>query len=305
MSVATLLQNVKDGYGTRIGEWSRTNYYRLARTTPLGRVHQQLRLRHHKRRYGVNSAFMFRSVEFEINSMCNRRCPYCPNVADRRPPGYMQESLFRKVVDELGSMGFDGRISYHFYGEPLLDKRLPRLVEYTTRVAPLSDSEIYSNGDFLTLEVFRSCLKVGVDNFLITQHDNCLPSNLQRILDSSSAEEKHHIAIRFAKDRYMINRSGLIKTLTRVDEPYTIPCDWPLTSIVITMTGNVVLCCNDYYETEVIGNVNGQTLRDIWTDSRFERYRSALSRGDRTVSKLCAVCDHVPEHQHRSRIVPS
>lgn len=280
-------------------------YFHLAQTTVLGRLHQQLRVRHHQHRYGVRSEFMFRAIEMEINSMCNRKCGYCPNVTDKRPAGYMEERLFEKIIDELASIDFDGRISYHFYGEPLLDKRLPRFVEQSKQKVPKSSTEVYSNGDFLTLELFRDYVSRGLDNFLITQHDNVVPPNLQRILDETTEQEKKHIVIRFAKDRYLINRSGLIKTMEAVKQPLKMPCDWPLTSMVITLSGNVVLCCNDYYETEVIGNVNTQSLREVWTDQRFENFRKALSKGDRTVSHLCADCDYVPGERTLHRIVPS
>ena len=280
------------------------SYYHLARTTLLGRLHQFLRIWHHQHRYGVKSSFMFRAVELEINSMCNRTCGYCPNISDKRPLGYMEESLFFKIIDELAAIDYDGRISYHFYGEPLLDKRLPRFVEQTRKRVPKSYTEVYSNGDFLTLDKFREYIRLGLDNFLITQHDNCIPPNLQNILDNLKPEEKQHLVIRFAKDRFMNNRSGLITTLNVVNEPLHAACDWPLTSMVVTMAGNVVLCCNDYYETEVVGNLMKQSLREVWTGPRFEMFRRALSRGDRTVSPLCEKCDYVPREGRLQRVVP-
>lgn len=81
------------------------------------------------------------------------------------------------------------------------------------------------------------------------------------------------------------------------------PCDWVLGTIVITTSGNVVLCCNDYYETEVLGNVTTQSVSDIWCSERFENFRNALSKGDRTVSKLCTKCNYVPDEISRNRIV--
>jgi radical SAM protein with 4Fe4S-binding SPASM domain len=216
----------------------------------------------------------------------------------------MEPALFEKIIDELGDIDFDGRISYHFYGEPLIDKRLPGFVEYSKKRVPKSSSEIYSNGDFLTLDLFHEYLRRGLDNFLITQHDNLIPDNLRHLMDHISDEEKKHITIRFAKDRYMINRSGLITDFGVPVEPLKTACDWPLTSMVVTMTGNVVLCCNDYFETEVVGNVKEQSLVDVWTSKRFEEFRRALSQGDRTVSKLCADCDYVPSRDVLHHIVP-
>ena len=86
-------------------------YYRLARTTALGRLHNQVRRRRHRARYGVDSAFMFKAVELEINSLCNRTCSYCPNATSKRPKGNMSRDLFEKIIGELASMDFDGRVS--------------------------------------------------------------------------------------------------------------------------------------------------------------------------------------------------
>ena len=279
------------------------SYYYLARTTALRNVHNRLRRWHHRRRYGVDSSFMFDSVELEVNSMCNRKCSYCPNVSAQRPGGYMTESLFQKIIGDLAEMNFDGNISYHFYGEPLLDKRLFGFVEYTVRHVPKARPLIYSNGDFLTLDLFREYIQWGRTKFLITQHDNQMAPNLQEILSETSAEEQAHIVVTFANDIQMMNRSGLIKTMSVPAEPLEIPCDAPLATMVITMTGDVVLCCNDYYETEVIGSVATHSLQQVWCSEPFERFHNALSRGDRTASKLCASCDAVPPKFRLRRIV--
>ena len=280
-------------------------YYHFARTTALRHVHNQLRRWRHRWRYGVDSDFMFRNVELEVNSMCNRKCSYCPNVSAQRPSGYMKESLFQKIIDELSEIDFDGNVSYHFYGEPLLDKRLPDLVHYTVLHVPKCTPVIYSNGDFLTLDVFRQYIRWGHTKFWVTQHDSRMPPNLQRILNAASKEEKKHISIRFAKDGRMTNRGGLIRTMSVPAQPLQTPCDWPLAIMVITMNGNVVPCCNDYFETEVVGNVETHSLREVWCSERSERFRRALSKGDRTASRLCEKCNYVPHKFDLHRIVAS
>jgi radical SAM protein with 4Fe4S-binding SPASM domain len=278
-------------------------YYHLARTTALRHVHNRSRRWWHRWRYGVNSAFMFRNVEVEINSMCNRKCSYCPNVSATRPVGYIQDSLFRKIIDDLAEMDFDGNVSYHFYGEPLLDKRLLDFVKYTSSNVPKCKPVIYSNGDFLTLDVLRQYIASGVDVFLVTQHDNYLPPNLRQIVNEARDDEKRHIIIRFANQIEMNNRSGLIDMPDTPTLPLDIPCDWPLASIVVTMNGNVVPCCNDYNETEVVGSLRTHSIREVWCSERFENFRSALSRGDRKTYKLCANCDAIPHESKLARIV--
>ena len=161
---------------------------------------------------------------------------------------------------------------------------------------------IYSNGDFLTLEIFRQYVKLGAE-FLITQHDNRMPPHLQRIMDQQTAEERKHLVIRFARELFMNNRSGLVAAPGATSKALTAPCDWPLATMVITMKGDVVPCCNDYFETEVVGSVATHSLREVWCSEPAERFRRALSRGDRTAFKLCSNCDYVPSQSQQLRIV--
>jgi radical SAM protein with 4Fe4S-binding SPASM domain len=279
------------------------SYYWFARRTPLRQLHNLIRPWRHYWRYGVKSTFMFHAIELEVNSACNRKCEYCPNVSTTRPRGHMKEPLFEKVIAELSAMDFDGIVSYHFYGEPLLDDRLPRLVEHTARMVPKCRPVIYSNGDFLTVELFREYITSGLYQFWITQHDNSMPSNLRRILEEATPTEREHIHVHFGENLQLVNRSGLITTMKSPRSPLRTQCDWPLATMVITMTGNVVLCCNDYFETEVVGNVATQSLRDVWCSDRFECFRRALANGDRTTSKLCVGCDYVPRESELRRIV--
>jgi len=278
--------------------------YQLARIPVVRPIYNALRRWQHYYRYGVQSTFMFHNVELEVNSMCNRTCRHCPNSSAKRPLGYMRESLFKKIIDELAEMDFDGTVSYHFYGEPLLDRRLPDFVEYTSRTVPHSKPGIYSNGDFLTLEIFRQYLRRGLAWFCVTQHDNLMPPNLAQIMEEATQEERQHIHIRFVNSFTLCNRSGLIDILGVPTQPLEVPCDWPLGTVVVTMEGNVVPCCNDYFESEVVGNLKTQSLRAIWCGERFQRFHRALSRGDRTVSNLCAKCDSTPDGNALHRIVP-
>ena len=245
---------------------------------------------------------MFHEVQLEINTNCNRRCPHCPNSTSSRPHGRMDEELFHKIIGELAQIRFGGCIAYHFYGEPLLDKRLPDLVRYTKQALPAARAEVYTNGDLLSIDVFRDLCASGVDNFVVTQHDNLMLPHLQALQDGLSGPERTRLAIRFASDRKMINRAGLVEKFGVPGEPLKVPCTWALFMVVVTYTGNVVLCCNDYFETEVLGNLRTQSLREVWCTPRYKALRKALAGGDRTVSELCSKCDFVPSAEDTARL---
>ena len=128
-------------------------------------------------------------------------------------------------------------VQCHTMYEPLLDNRLPKFVEYTARRLPKCRPVIHSNGDFLTLETFRQYIECGLYIFRITQHDSRMPTNLQQILDEASETERKHIDIQFSNAMYLVN---LIPTFKLPAKPLEVACDWPLTTLVITMGGDVV-----------------------------------------------------------------
>lgn len=67
----------------------------------------------------------FKKVEIEIQSYCNRKCGWCPNIEiDRSFYHEMPEHIFLKILKELKDAGFaDGEgqamISFSRYNEPI------------------------------------------------------------------------------------------------------------------------------------------------------------------------------------------
>src|SRR6185503_15506674 len=69
-------------------------------------------------------------VEIEVSVRCNRSCIYCPNskVGSTSPFSFMDIELFRRIIAQLSQISFSGRLSFHFYNEPLMRKDLEKLV---------------------------------------------------------------------------------------------------------------------------------------------------------------------------------
>ena len=69
-------------------------------------------------------------LHLEPTSVCNLRCPMCPQAIDavKGDTGYIDLDLFRKIVDE--SAPFVREINLFFRGEPLLHKSMPELLRY-------------------------------------------------------------------------------------------------------------------------------------------------------------------------------
>ena len=60
-------------------------------------------------------------------------------------------------------------------------------------------------------------------------------------------------------------------------------------SCVITWDGKVVPCCFDKDASHVLGNLNSQTFRDVWTSERYNDFRQSLLRS-RSEIDICKNC---------------
>ena len=68
-------------------------------------------------------------------------------------------------------------------------------------------------------------------------------------------------------------------------------CPMPVQRMMIHWDGTVPMCINDEYEDAVIGNLDSESVADIWRGERFEWVRGAHKRGERTkFFKNCAKC---------------
>jgi len=63
------------------------------------------------------------------------------------------------------------------------------------------------------------------------------------------------------------------------------------THVHIKYNGNVILCCQDWGQEVVLGNVREQSLADIYNGPLAEHYREKLGERDRRGLKLCERCD--------------
>ena len=99
----------------------------------------------------------FTTCTVETYSRCNRKCVFCYNsdAYPEREHGTMSEETYMKLIDDLARLHFRGRLSPHFYGEPLLDTRLPELISYAKKRCPNCYILVSTNGDFLTEELLK------------------------------------------------------------------------------------------------------------------------------------------------------
>jgi cyclic pyranopterin phosphate synthase len=228
----------------------------------------------------------FISVNLETTAYCNRTCPFCFNHP-RFPPrerGLMPTDLFHHLVAELAALKFSGRLSLYFYGEPLLDRRLPEWMRHLREKLPQAYLHLATNGDLLNEELFLTLIRAGMERFFITDYEKEEQPHLIRL------REKYpfHVELRRIEEARLTDRAGMIfgrgRELAR-------PCLRPASQLVINWRGEVLLCCHDFYGRYKMGQVGEKSLKEIWHSPGFRHYRELLAQGQRFRLPLCRHCD--------------
>ncbi len=100
---------------------------------------------------------LFKIIEIEINSICNRDCEFCPRYYNRSGirkdkdgklvRKQMSSEKVKAIIDEVTSAGFRGKIRFHRLSEPLVDARYLDFVKYASSKGLLVVD--HTNGDIL------------------------------------------------------------------------------------------------------------------------------------------------------------
>ncbi|MEW6667490.1 MAG: radical SAM protein [Thermodesulfobacteriota bacterium] len=128
------------------------------------------------------------TLQIEVSSVCNSRCPKCMFHGGRSPlyrpltqdPPFMEETLFRKIIDEFSSFrprtGTAAALSYR--GESLLHPRFFELVRYTRERGVRA--VFNTNGALLTPEVSSRLLDLDVTAISLSV-DSLIPAVHRRL----------------------------------------------------------------------------------------------------------------------------
>ena len=239
-------------------------------------------------RSGIRNPFknLFKVIEFETTSYCNRKCEYCPNIDFERfgdeDNFFMKNTIFYELINQLVELNFSGLISPHLYGEPMSDHRMLDWSAHIKKKLPNSKLKIVTNGDFLNNKNFYEYLNVGVDIFYISKHAKLLKKPCRDLLENLDAEtlRKHVLVQDFYGDFYnnqkmFTNRGGSIGLDEGNSKKAPVNCSYA-TYPVINTYGDLILCCQDFHNKYIFGNIMNRKLGDIWFDKKNIQLRKRI-----------------------------
>jgi radical SAM protein with 4Fe4S-binding SPASM domain len=242
-------------------------------------------------------------IEISNSGMCNRKCSFCP----RSDPAYkdinefISEKTHQKIFDELALHNYSGTIIYSGYVEPLLHKRIYADIEYIRNKLPDSNIELITNGDTLNDERILKLYNSGLNILLISVYDGYEHlKNFRKIMNRLKIDKKKYMLRHryYNKDKdfgmTISNRAGnLINSehkIPVVKEPLKLKCNYPSYTFFIDYNGDVQMCSHDWGKKMIMGNINKNSIEEIWTSKKFSLARKKLNLGDRNFSP-CNACD--------------
>jgi hypothetical protein len=260
-------------------------------------------------------------VQIEATNICNAKCTFCPRDDMKRRQGIMDMALFTKIVDECAGLGIS-HIRMHNYGEAFVDKRLPEKIGYA-KSRGIPEVGVITNGSLLGPEVAQAVIEAGLDAINISldaagrdtfestrlglKYDKVIANveglvRLRRELgrtrpklilsfvrQDNSAEEQafidHWSAV--ADKIHVTELHNWAGTLRRRAD-VNFPCYRQWLTFTVLWDGRVSLCCADLDGHVVLGDLNTQTIAEIWNGDAYRRVRrEQLESGGPAICRNC------------------
>lgn len=229
-------------------------------------------------------------VALAINTACNLKCSYCPNslIKTKIIEYLMPKVLFKKITNSLKEINYDGIFYFHTYNEPLVTKEAESYIEIVNKNIPKAKTKLYTNGIFLTADRLKNIQNAGgVKMINVTEHTKT-NSFLDRLKDIDDDLLKG-VFVRRGHDLNVVNRGGLVNNKPVLLDGYT--CLMPKRNLISNPKGKVIFCPDDYYETEILGDLNHQTPIEIIESERYKSISKNLLNGNRKLLDICKKCD--------------
>ena len=264
-------------------------------------------------------------LDIEATNSCNLRCPFCATTHNQYKKGFMQEKIWKKIIDECGRNNLYS-IKFTYRGEPLLHPDLSKMIKYA-KEAGIMDVYFNTNAVKLTESVIRELIDSGLDRISISFEGSCrevyekyrvgasfdsVVKNIEMLRDIKKDldVEKPFVRIqtvlvpelRGHEQEYAVfwgARSDEVAYLDMKDEEGnpdhrgivdTWACPQLFQRMTITWEGTIIPCVHDIYEWMSLGNIETMTIKEAWHSGAERNYRQQHKTGKAHEIPACDRC---------------
>ena len=247
------------------------------------------------------SEYFLTSAQIEVTAHCNWGCTFCPVSTDRKPKATMPMPLFEEIIEKISPYKTIRCVTFHFFNEPTLDPffedRIAVLQSYGiplwlfTNATRLNEKRIEMlkrpgvlgrlvvNLPALKEEEFRELTQSKMYAATINNLDLAIAAGLPIEIAVTGTGDEVTRRISELRERYESPTVKIKATLTadragtlagRYNEAVWVDgrltgCAWPVNHAYFSVTGDMFICCNDYYQREKFGNIRSGSVHEIMT----------------------------------------
>ena len=266
-------------------------------------------------------------LDVEPTNACNLRCPFCATTYNNYIKGFMEEKIWKQIIDEAGKNELYS-LKFTFRGEPLLHKDLARMVSYAKDAGIL---DIYFNTNALRLDeaTIRSLLDAGLDRISISfegynkevyekyrvgstfetvVHNLKLLKKMKTELGLKSPLVRIQTVlvpeIQGMEEQYaafwspIVDEVAYLDMKSEADNPdhrgiiYDWGCPMLWQRMTITWDGKILPCIHDIFEWDSFGKISEISIKEAWASSKENLYRNLHIQGKAHEIKRCDRCPY-------------
>ena len=268
-------------------------------------------------------------VVIELTNSCNLDCIMCPRRQMKRGIGKMNFDLFMRIIDE-SVKGGARRILPFLFGEPFIQSDIGRYLSYIRAKSKGINISILTNGLLLNNEKMEILFEnkvnaIGVsldaatqETYIAIRRNKGFQQAEQNIKELLSLRKKRGASIPFIAVQFVAMKDnmheveafrqkweGIVDSvnfggysdMARGVEPFInpsglkpVPCFRLWNELIICNDGKVALCCKDWDCSITLGDVNNQSLIDIWNSKALHDIRDKHLMHQRGDLSLCSKC---------------
>ena len=252
-----------------------------------------------------------RMIELEINSYCNRTCPWCPNSKidrkkqERFPLEWLTSLLRELRENHFGRNWYGGFISFSRNNEPFaVADQLTEVIGLIKEYLPYVNLVSNTNGDYLKEALASEVSELSIMDYdckgyeywnsLLLSYGAGYCDKVGNLVSYIYKGKKIMVCLDWPKETLLENRGGFFSKslagyLWRNAEIRKVGCTDPGIFVAIDYNGSVMPCCclrSDFHSDWILGNLRDNTLEEILTGRKAVAFRENAA----TPSSLPDVC---------------
>ncbi len=268
------------------------------------------------------------NIDLEISAKCNLKCPMCFLQTDdfnknRNRQSFMEEKLFKKVVDEMSDNNIPA-LRIFFRGEPTLHPKFLEFIKYAKEEKNIKEISMTTNGALLTNDLIEKMIPyldwitISIDGLKDVYEKIRKPIKFDKIVDVvrniKKIKEKlnrkrpvivvqsvSHAIEENAEEYYNIFSPycDLVTYCTYLDfneknwgkyqYEENITCPQIYQRLIVLVDGKCVLCCMDSSEEFIVGDVTKNSIFDIWHGSILTDIRNNFDINNYHICNSCLI----------------